>query len=163
MPDVAPEPTHATPDELAAIYLRARDVPCPGCGYNRRDGVAAACPECSAPLYFMSQQRLLRTKHRVWAAVLTIMFVASSSAMSGYFIVTSFTESYNSVFMRRTTFAVLSISVGMNLLALRALFALRREHPSQPGLPLFRLLIAITIAGTLPTMLLNALIYLPYW
>lgn len=36
----------ATPDELAATYLRARDVPCPGCGYNRRDGATAACPEC---------------------------------------------------------------------------------------------------------------------
>lgn len=42
-----PGPTHpATPDELAAIYLRARDVPCPNCGYNRRDGQSAACPEC---------------------------------------------------------------------------------------------------------------------
>ncbi|RMH27026.1 MAG: hypothetical protein D6692_08290, partial [Planctomycetota bacterium] len=39
-----------TPDELAALYLRARDVPCPGCGYNRRDGIAAACPECLHPL-----------------------------------------------------------------------------------------------------------------
>lgn len=36
----------ATPDELAALYLRGRDVPCPGCGYNRRDGITAACPEC---------------------------------------------------------------------------------------------------------------------
>jgi hypothetical protein len=36
----------ATPDELAAFYLRARDVPCPGCNYNRRDGTAAECPEC---------------------------------------------------------------------------------------------------------------------
>jgi len=39
-------PTRATPDELAELYLRGRDVPCPGCGYNRRDGIGAHCPEC---------------------------------------------------------------------------------------------------------------------
>lgn len=38
--------TPATPTELAELYLRARDVPCLKCGYNRRDGTAAACPEC---------------------------------------------------------------------------------------------------------------------
>jgi hypothetical protein len=42
----------ATPDDLAAIYLRARDTPCPNCHYNRRDGLAAACPECAHPLTF---------------------------------------------------------------------------------------------------------------
>ena len=36
----------ATPDQLAALYLRHRDTPCPACGYNRRDGATAACPEC---------------------------------------------------------------------------------------------------------------------
>lgn len=42
-----PTPTpQATPDELATIYLRARDVSCPGCGYNRRDGQTTICPEC---------------------------------------------------------------------------------------------------------------------
>jgi hypothetical protein len=47
-----PGPTQtATPDELAALYLRARDVPCPNCNYNRRDGVAAACPECAHSLW----------------------------------------------------------------------------------------------------------------
>lgn len=40
----------ATPDELAALYLRDRDIDCPACGYNRRDGAAAACPECDHPL-----------------------------------------------------------------------------------------------------------------
>ncbi len=40
----------ATPDELAAVFLRARDVPCPKCGYNRRDGTTAACPECHTSL-----------------------------------------------------------------------------------------------------------------
>lgn len=42
----APMTDPATPDELAPLYLRDRDVPCPGCGYNRRGGTSAACPEC---------------------------------------------------------------------------------------------------------------------
>lgn len=28
------------------MYLQGRDVPCPACGYNRRDGASATCPEC---------------------------------------------------------------------------------------------------------------------
>lgn len=43
-------PQPATDDELAAFYLRARDVLCANCGYNRRDGTGAACPECQAQL-----------------------------------------------------------------------------------------------------------------
>lgn len=38
--------TPASLDETASLYLRARDVPCPECGYNRRDGTNACCPEC---------------------------------------------------------------------------------------------------------------------
>ncbi len=50
MPDPNPKPTQATPDELAPSYFRGRDVACPGCGYNRRDGLTAACPECRTPI-----------------------------------------------------------------------------------------------------------------
>jgi hypothetical protein len=50
MPDPDPQPTPATPDELATLFLRARDIPCPKCSYNRRDGNTSACPECGAPL-----------------------------------------------------------------------------------------------------------------
>lgn len=42
----------ATPDELATLYLRGRDVSCPGCGYNRRNGITAACPECDHSIDF---------------------------------------------------------------------------------------------------------------
>lgn len=51
-PTQPPTNTPATPDELAALYLRARDVTCPSCGYNRRDGTSATCPECQAPINF---------------------------------------------------------------------------------------------------------------
>tara|TARA_R110002072_G_scaffold42064_2_gene117371 strand:+ start:29759 stop:30277 length:519 start_codon:yes stop_codon:yes gene_type:complete len=40
----------ASDDELAAIYLRDRDVPCPSCDYNRRDGQSSTCPECGSAL-----------------------------------------------------------------------------------------------------------------
>jgi hypothetical protein len=35
---------------LLGLYLADRDVPCPSCGYNLRDLVQAACPECGEPL-----------------------------------------------------------------------------------------------------------------
>ncbi len=40
----------ASDDELAAIYLRDRDVPCPSCDYNRRGGQSSTCPECGSVL-----------------------------------------------------------------------------------------------------------------
>lgn len=52
-----PQPTPATPDELAALYFRGHDVPCPGCGYNRRDGTTAVCPECSHKTSVVFEQR----------------------------------------------------------------------------------------------------------
>ncbi|GJM19621.1 MAG: hypothetical protein DHS20C14_18340 [Phycisphaeraceae bacterium] len=42
--------TAAGDDEIARVYLRGRDAPCPKCGYNRRDGREAACPECGHAL-----------------------------------------------------------------------------------------------------------------
>lgn len=41
------------PDALATLYLSGRDVPCPGCGYNRRTGTSARCPECGHVLLFV--------------------------------------------------------------------------------------------------------------
>lgn len=37
-------------DELVAEYLRYRDVPCPGCGYDLRGLGGRICPECGAAL-----------------------------------------------------------------------------------------------------------------
>ncbi|MEO1008619.1 MAG: hypothetical protein AAFX79_08635 [Planctomycetota bacterium] len=38
------------PDELLVGYVRARDVPCPTCGYNLRDLATPTCPECGEGL-----------------------------------------------------------------------------------------------------------------
>lgn len=40
------EPGQAPPQDIIALYLQGRDVPCPACGYNRRDDTAPPCPEC---------------------------------------------------------------------------------------------------------------------
>jgi hypothetical protein len=42
-------------DELAAAYLKSRDVPCPSCAYNRRGGVSATCPECGHVLAILHE------------------------------------------------------------------------------------------------------------
>ncbi len=72
------QPTPATPDELAAIYLRARDVPCPGCGYNLRDGSVAACPECDHTLSLAAaNQALVRPPARTIVAATIAMLLFS--------------------------------------------------------------------------------------
>jgi hypothetical protein len=40
------EPGQAPPQDIIALYLQGRDVPCPACGYNRRDDTTPPCPEC---------------------------------------------------------------------------------------------------------------------
>ncbi|MCC5823768.1 MAG: hypothetical protein LAT64_11780 [Phycisphaerales bacterium] len=36
--------------ERLAGYLKGRDAPCPGCGYNLRDLIGETCPECAETL-----------------------------------------------------------------------------------------------------------------
>lgn len=36
--------------EILKLYLAGRDVPCPKCRYNLRDGVTGVCPECGAAI-----------------------------------------------------------------------------------------------------------------
>ena len=40
----------ASDDELVGLYLKGRDVDCPSCGYNRRDGKVSFCPECGCAI-----------------------------------------------------------------------------------------------------------------
>lgn len=66
----------ASLDEVARLFLRHRDFACPGCGYNRRDGTTAACPECDLPLTFDASEaaRPLRTS-MLW--MLVALFLVS--------------------------------------------------------------------------------------
>lgn len=47
----AEHPELATADELARVYLRGRDVPCPGCRRNRREQAVAECPFCGLEIH----------------------------------------------------------------------------------------------------------------
>lgn len=42
--------TVAAADDMLTEYLAARDVGCPGCGYNLRGLTGRACPECAQAL-----------------------------------------------------------------------------------------------------------------
>ncbi len=56
---------------LLASYLRDRDVPCPGCGYNLRGITTDRCPECSRAiaLHVMGASTPLESTRRLslWA------------------------------------------------------------------------------------------------
>jgi hypothetical protein len=63
MPDAPPPTSRATNDELAALYLRDRDTPCPSCNYNRRDGTTSTCPECATELVLVGTNSMLVPKY----------------------------------------------------------------------------------------------------
>lgn len=79
----------ATPDELAALFLRGRDVPCPGCGYNRRDGTASACPECGKPCCL---ELTRHSKHRamLWILIPALAISIHDFAWAAIFATTDF-------------------------------------------------------------------------
>lgn len=74
-----PDPTApATADELAALYLRGRDVACPGCGYNRRDAVSSVCPECNAVLALdVAQKQIVPMTRRVARRLAWLLIAAT--------------------------------------------------------------------------------------
>lgn len=51
------QPGQPTPQEIITLYLQGRDVPCPACGYNRRDDTAPPCPECGHHLRLQPMPR----------------------------------------------------------------------------------------------------------
>lgn len=66
-------------DELAAAYLKSRDLPCPSCGYNRRDGQTSICPECEHDLAIVHEDggwkhkfRLLALRHLMLVIVISV-------------------------------------------------------------------------------------------
>ncbi len=76
-------PTPATPDELAALFLRARDVPCPKCHYNRRDGLTAACPECGTDIIAAMDTLPFAAVLGIKRLRLIALFIACIAAVSG--------------------------------------------------------------------------------
>ena len=58
-----PANNQATDDQLAALYLRSRDTPCPNCNYNRRDSTSSTCPECNHSFTLVSIGSLELTRY----------------------------------------------------------------------------------------------------
>ncbi|MBL4590682.1 MAG: hypothetical protein JKY96_01855 [Phycisphaerales bacterium] len=76
------EPTNQpTNDEaLVVLYLKGRDVPCPSCGYNRRGGASATCPECSEIIKLMSTGSSILAMYRSRALTMTHLLMICITA-----------------------------------------------------------------------------------
>ncbi len=66
-PAVSQPDSSPTPD-LLLLFLRDRDYPCPGCGYNLRQLLSPKCPECGQPLKL--GVNLVDIRHGFWITCL---------------------------------------------------------------------------------------------
>ncbi|MFK7883658.1 MAG: hypothetical protein AB8F26_05690 [Phycisphaerales bacterium] len=57
-------------DQLAKIFLKGRETPCPVCRYDRCNGVGAACPECG---YLIRLQPIQPNPRDVPAKILVLI------------------------------------------------------------------------------------------
>lgn len=82
------QPGQPTPQEIITLYLQGRDVPCPACGYNRRDDTAPPCPECGHHLRLQPMPRNpLDTASLVYTQrAVSIAIAASAAIVCGAFI-----------------------------------------------------------------------------
>jgi len=77
----------ATNDELAALYLRDRDTPCPSCNYNRRDGTTSLCPECGTELVLVGTNSMFVPKYDKLAKaglLIGVLLTLSKVAVKSY-------------------------------------------------------------------------------
>lgn len=164
----------ATPDELATLYLRGRDVPCPGCGYNRRDGTMAACPECATPIEFGlalvsgAQLNHSRSTRLAWvilvalAAELAVLLISiiytGSTLLSGY---AGNLTNWISISLHVTITVVLLIAIRSSIVLL---IRLRRQSrtPAQNGRHFHRIVVLVAWAS-IPLSLSGIVFYAMYF
>ena len=98
MPQDDPHQTQlATNDQLAALYLRDRDTPCPSCNYNRRDGTTSTCPECGDQMKLIGlsteehahDHEIINTLMLALIALALIEFAVHSITLADYFYLIS--------------------------------------------------------------------------
>lgn len=153
-----------TPDQLATLYLRNRDTPCPACNYNRRDGATAACPECRTPLRLGDTTQTLspRTAHTLRRLAMVSLIVASAltitSARGAYLAVQSWASDTTSTFFAKpwfvyagTLISIITLAAWITLAAM-SLRALRTPPEAGPDRPA-RALIAGYAALLIPAVL----------
>lgn len=170
----ATQSTPATPDELATLFLRARDTPCPNCAYNRRGGITAACPECGATLPIGDTTPALphRTRQRIRrAARLTLIFsclLVIPAARSTWLTIDAWLNDRTSALFVKPWFiyaslitAVGTLAAWIVLIAMSAL-ALRSPPAAGPDRPVRALLTGYTalLGAAMLSGIYNALWYI---
>ncbi len=75
--------TTAVGDSVLVSFLAGRDVGCPGCGYNLRDGVGDRCPECGDELSL----RLGLTEPRQGTLIAGLVGLSAGAGLSGLLLI----------------------------------------------------------------------------
>ncbi|MCG3129130.1 MAG: hypothetical protein CHACPFDD_04040 [Phycisphaerae bacterium] len=70
-------------DDALAQFLAARDVPCPGCGYNLRGLTAPRCPECAQELTL----RVNLQEPRLAGFIAGLVALAAGTGFSGLLLI----------------------------------------------------------------------------
>ena len=106
MPDNPPPTSQATNDQLAALFLRDRDTPCPSCNYNRRDGTISTCPECGDQLQLIAVDQTGQSREQTIIKALMLLLLI--------FVIIELIQ--NSLTLARWLY----FAIGMGLIALPA-------------------------------------------
>ena len=109
----APTKSH---DAALVELLAARDVPCPGCGYNLRDLTSTSCPECGRAL----RLGLEGARPKLAAYVTGLIGRSASTGFSGVFAVYLLWDG----FFRHWEMGPFTVFVACGLVASEALTAL---------------------------------------
>lgn len=75
------DPSEVDPHLL--LFLRGREVPCPGCGYNLRDLTTERCPECGQQL----ELALRLVEPRQGALIAGLVGLAAGAGLGGLLLV----------------------------------------------------------------------------
>lgn len=128
------EPGQAPPQDIIALYLQGRDVPCPACNYNRRDDTTPACPECGHHLRLQPVARnplLLNARACYWLAGILIVQAAITVPIQTIELVRMSVIQGQSL---AQLWVVQSIAVNLGFLvgayfAILTILRVRRRHP----------------------------------
>ena len=66
-------------NDLLSIFLRDRDVPCPGCAYNLRDLTTNHCPECGRGLALRLE--LAELNLEAWVTLLVACCIGAGTGL----------------------------------------------------------------------------------
>ncbi|MEZ6317371.1 MAG: hypothetical protein R3B49_01265 [Phycisphaerales bacterium] len=133
-----PTPPPHRDDDLARLYLAGRDVPCPKCKYNRRDGDRARCPECGHALTLApgttTTYAAARTAAR-WLFICMIVFGALGGTYVGFAVLQMVGYGLNvpTLVIVVVLAAGFLVPLGMGIGGLRALIRPLRQGNATPA------------------------------